>query len=125
MVAELRVASANFGGIGRDTDSTERWQKTVNALRVRQPHIVLCPEMSAGQPARLGAHLWSAANALGMIPLLGPPTPLSAIGNHPAILVAAGGGLGILDAGPAACPPASPAGTGIPTAGPMRSVLTT
>ena len=109
MVVELRVAMANFcsGGIDPDTGSNERWEKTVSALRVWQPHIVLCQEMSARPPARLQAHLWATARALDMIPVLGPPTPLSISGNHPAILVAASGGLAILDAGPVACPPES------------------
>jgi hypothetical protein len=106
MVVEFRVASANFrsGGIDFDTGSKERWEKTVSALRVWQPHIVLCQEMSERQPERLQAHLWATARALDMIPVLGPPTPLSTSGNFPAILVATSGGLTILDAGPAAYP---------------------
>jgi endonuclease/exonuclease/phosphatase family metal-dependent hydrolase len=107
MVVELRIASANFhfGGVDSDTGSIERWEKSVSALQVMQPHIVLCQEMSGGRPARLLEHMWATANALGMIPLLGPPTPLSITGNHPVILVASRGGLAILDAGPAPYPP--------------------
>jgi hypothetical protein len=106
---ELRIASANFGfgGIDRATGSTERWEKTISALRAWQPHIVLCQEISALTPGGLRAHLWATANVLDMIPLLGPPTPLSLTGNHPAILIAASAGLAILDAGPAAYPPGS------------------
>lgn len=65
MVVELRVASANFcsGGIDRGTGSKERWEKIVSALRVWQPHIVLCQEMSARPPVRLQAHLWATARA--------------------------------------------------------------
>ena len=45
------------------------------------------------------------ANTLGMIPLLGPPAPALVTGTYPAILIAAGAGLVIPDAGPASCPP--------------------
>jgi len=109
IVPELKIASANFGsgGIDRATGSTERWEKTISALRAWQPHIVLCQEISALTPGGLRAHLWATANALDMIPLLGPPTPLSLTGNHPAILISTSAGLAILDAGPAAYPTGS------------------
>jgi len=56
--------------------------------------------MTALHPHGLHAHLWRTASALGMIPLLGPPTPVSASGNHPAILVDYDAGLRVLDQGP-------------------------
>jgi len=54
----------------------------------------------------LRAHLWSTANTLDMIPLLGPPGPGSITGSHPAILVAVSAGLVILDADPVWLPSA-------------------
>ena len=66
-----------------------RWDKTISVLRAWQPHIVLCQEISAAAPGGLRAHLWTTANTLGMIPLLGPPSPGSLTGNHPAVLVTA------------------------------------
>ena len=107
ILPELRIAMANFGsgGFDRASGNRERWEKTVSALRAWQPHIVLCQEISALTPGGLRAHLWATANALGMIPLLGPPTPLSLTGNHPAILISASAGLAILDHGPAATRP--------------------
>jgi len=117
ILPELRIAVANFRPGGIDTGSTERWDqmvrwdKTVSALRAWQPHLVLCQEISAAAPGGLRAALWTTANTLGMIPLLGPPAPGGGAGAHPAILVAASAGLVILDAGPA-CPP----GAGTPAA---------
>jgi hypothetical protein len=111
ILSELRIAAANFrpGGIGTGSlvrwDQAMRWDKTVSALRAWQPHVVLCQEISATEPGGLRAHLWTTANTLDMIPLLGPPSPDSVTGNHPAILVAASAGLVILDAGPADCRP--------------------
>jgi endonuclease/exonuclease/phosphatase family metal-dependent hydrolase len=107
LLPELKIAAANFhsGGIDHATGSTVRWEKTISALRAWQPHIVLCQEISAVTPADLRAHLWATANALGMIPLLGPPTPLSVTGNHPAILIRGSAGLTVLDSGPPDYPP--------------------
>ena len=107
IVPELRIAMANFGSGGIDEGSADRrdmamrWDETISVLRGWQPHIVLCQEISATAPGALRVHLWTTANTLGMIPLLGPPAPGSATGTHPAVLVAASAGLVILDAGPA------------------------
>jgi hypothetical protein len=111
ILPEVRIAVANLRPSSIDTDSTVRvrwdqavrWDKTVSALRAWQPHLVLCQEISATAPGGLRTHLWTTANTLDMIPLLGPPFPVT--GNRPAILVAASAGLMILDAGPTTCPP--------------------
>jgi hypothetical protein len=99
----LRVARAGLqsGGIDAATGSRSRWETTVAALRDTSAHVVLVQEMAAHPPHRLRAHLWRAANALGMTPVLGPPGPgpVPGLGNHPAILVAAGAGLRIIDDG--------------------------
>jgi hypothetical protein len=107
ILSELRIAVANFRPGGMDTGSTSRWDqamrwdKTVSALRAWQPHLVLCQEISATASGGLRAHLWTTANTLDTIPLLGPPSPGPVTGDHhPAILVAASAGLVILDAGP-------------------------
>ena len=71
-----------------------RWDTTISMLRAWQPHIVLGQEISASAPGGLRAHLWLTANTLGMVPVLGPPSPGSAAGNHPAVLVAAERGPG-------------------------------
>jgi hypothetical protein len=42
---------------------------------------------------------------LGMTPVLGPPSPDSVSGNHPAILINTTAGLRVLDAGPPPSPP--------------------
>jgi hypothetical protein len=111
---ELRIAVANFGSGGIDAGSTDRWDtamrwdRTISVLRAWQPHIVLGQQISAYAPGGLRAHLWTTANTLAMFPLLGPPSPGSATGNHPAVLVAASTGLVILDAGPAWQPGAGP-----------------
>jgi hypothetical protein len=78
----------------------EQRDKTISVLRGWQPHIVLGQQISAGAPGGLRTHLWLTANTLGMVPLLGPPSPGSATGNHPAVLVAVSAGLVILDSGP-------------------------
>ena len=107
ILPELRIAMSNFGSGGIDEGSTYRrdmamrWDKTISVLREWQPHIVLCQEISAAPPGALRVHLWTTANTLGMIPLLGPPSPGTIAGNHPAVLVDASAGLVILDAGPA------------------------
>ena len=110
VLPELRIAVANFRPGGVDAGSTGRWDqmmrwdKAVSALRAWQPHLVLCQEISAAAPGGLRASLWTAANTLGMFPLLGPPAPAPVTGTYPAILIAASAGLVILDAGPASCP---------------------
>ena len=105
--AVLRIASANFefGGIDPGTGDDARWHKTIDALAAWSPHVVLCQEIAARSGARLKEHLWATANALDMTPLLGPPTPVSVTGNHPAILLGTGSGLRVLDEGPPAYPP--------------------
>ncbi len=103
---ELRIAVANFGAGGLEAGSTGRWDMAmrwdtmISVLRGWQPHIVLGQQISAA-PGGLRAHLWLTANTLGMVPLLGPSGPGSAMGDHPAVLVAVGAGLVILDSGPA------------------------
>jgi AraC-like DNA-binding protein/endonuclease/exonuclease/phosphatase family metal-dependent hydrolase len=98
----LRICAVNlsYGGLDRDSGSDQRWHKTVEALTAWAPHVVLVQEMTALHPHGLHAHLWRTASALGMIPLLGPPTPVSVSGNHPAILVDYDAGLRVLDQGP-------------------------
>lgn len=73
------------------------------ALAAWSPDVVCLQEMAARRdPRRLRAHLWSTANALGMVPLLGSEGGIS--GNHPAVLVTPRR-LVILDEGP---PPRGP-----------------
>ncbi len=105
--SSLRVASANlhFGGIDPDTGDKTGWRKSVAALRDMQPDIILCQEVADRAIKQLKQHLWATANELGMIPLIGPPTPQSVSGNHPAILVDPDVGLEIHDEGPTAWPP--------------------
>jgi hypothetical protein len=111
ILPELRIAVANFRPGGIDTgsmvrwDQAVRWDKTVSALQAWQPHLVLCQEISATAPGGLRVHLWTTANTLDMIPLLGPHAPAPVTGTYPAILVAASADLVILDAWPPACPP--------------------
>ena len=101
MLPELKIALANFapGGIVPDGaerwESAMRWDRTVGVLRDWQPHIVLCQQIPASDPAGRRGLLWTTANTLGMIALPGP----AMIGT--AILVAVSAGLIILDAGPA------------------------
>jgi hypothetical protein len=110
VLPELRIAVANFQPGGVDADNTGRWDqmmhwdKTVGALRAWQPHLVLGQEISAAAPGGLRASLWTTANTLGMIPLLGPPAPALVTGAYPAILIAAHARLVILDSGPVPCP---------------------
>jgi endonuclease/exonuclease/phosphatase family metal-dependent hydrolase len=107
----LRVASVNFdnGGIDPGTDDDARWHKTIDALSTWAPHVVLCQEIRGRSRAKVKEHLRATANALEMTPLLGPPTPQSVTGNHPAILVSTGSGLQILDEGPVDYPPGAAA----------------
>jgi hypothetical protein len=85
----------------------EEGEGEVDSLDITEPCLVL-GACAAGQQVPLDlieawqrVRLWTTANALGMIPLLGPPSPGPATGSHPAVLVAASAGLVILDAGPA------------------------
>jgi len=98
----LRIcaASLSYGGLDRDSGSDQRWHKTVEALTGWAPHVVLVQEMTALHPHGLQARLWRTASALGMIPLLGPLTPVSVPGNYPAILADYDVGLRVLDQGP-------------------------
>jgi endonuclease/exonuclease/phosphatase family metal-dependent hydrolase len=109
MIAEagLRIASVNwhFGGIDPRTGDKAGWRKTVDALLTWYPDIILCQEISDRAARELQKHLWETANVLGMIPVIGPPTPQSVTGNHPAILVRADAGLEIFDEGPTGWPP--------------------
>jgi endonuclease/exonuclease/phosphatase family metal-dependent hydrolase len=108
----LRVAVANleFGGISTTGDDSA-WAKSMACLRRWMPQVVLLQEVNGRLGIhRLQAHLWRTANELGMTPVLGPPSPDSVSGNHPAVLVRTGIGLQILDAGP----PAWPAGGASP-----------
>lgn len=104
---ELRIAVVNFGPGGIAADGTDRWDAamrwdaTISVLRAWQPHIALCQEICASAPGGLRTQLWLTANTLGMIPVLGPTSPGSATGDHPAVLVAAGADLVIVDAAPA------------------------
>jgi hypothetical protein len=66
-----------------------RWDATISVLRAWQPHIALCQEICASAPGGLRAHLWLTANTLGMVPVLGPPGPGSAVGSRPAVPAAA------------------------------------
>jgi endonuclease/exonuclease/phosphatase family metal-dependent hydrolase len=104
--SELRVASVNLerGGLG---DGDKPWKASMAALADWDPHVVLLQEMSTPAPARLTAHLYRTANALCMTPVLGPSTPGSASGQHPAILIS--GNLDILDTGPPPLPGIHPA----------------
>jgi endonuclease/exonuclease/phosphatase family metal-dependent hydrolase len=104
----IRIASANFEEGGLDPDgSGSRWEHTMTALAAWSPDVVCVQEMAARRDAlRLRAHLWATANALGMVPVLGPPDGIS--GNHPAIL-SHPGTLTILDDGPPCVPGHDPA----------------
>jgi endonuclease/exonuclease/phosphatase family metal-dependent hydrolase len=104
--ATLRVAVANleFGGLSEAGDDSA-WAKSMACLRRWMPQAVLLQELNGRQGVhRLQAHLWRTANELGMIPVLGPPSPDSVSGNHPAVLVRTGIGMKVLDAGPLAWP---------------------
>jgi hypothetical protein len=103
----LRVAVANlrYGGLSVDGDDSG-WCKTLACLLGWAPDVLLVQEMNGRCGAyRLQAHLWRTANELGMTPVLGPPSPGSVSGNHPAVLVNTVAGLRILDAGPPPGPP--------------------
>jgi hypothetical protein len=104
ILPELRIALVNFGPSGIEEGSAGRWESamrwdtTISVLRAWHPHIALCQEISVGVPGGLRTQLWPTVNTLGMVPLLGPPSPDSALGNHPAVLVSVGEGLTVEDA---------------------------
>jgi endonuclease/exonuclease/phosphatase family metal-dependent hydrolase len=108
---QLRIASVNLqeGGLDTNTGSDTRWQHTIDVLKGWESHIVLVQEMRSPSPQHtLRRHLHRTANALGMMPLLGPVSPEPGSGNYPAILIAADSGLTILDDGPWPVPGAPP-----------------
>ncbi len=108
---ELRVAVANleYGGLSEKGDDSA-WRKSMARLLDWAPDVLLLQEMNGRAPYRLQAHLWRTASELGMTPVLGPASPDSVSGNHPAVLVHTADGLRILDAGP----PPFPAGGAAP-----------
>ena len=108
---ELRVAVANleYGGLSEKGDDSA-WCKSIARLLDWAPDVLLLQEVNGRAPYRLHAHLWRTANELGMTPVLGPASPDSVSGNHPAVLVGTAGGLRIVDAGP----PPYPAGGAAP-----------
>jgi hypothetical protein len=107
----LRVAVANleYGGLSQDGDDSG-WCKTMACLLDWAPDVLLIQEMNGRASYRLHAHLWRTANELEMTPVLGPPSPDSVSGNHPAVLVCTAAGFQIVDAGP----PPYPAGSAAP-----------
>jgi len=107
---ELRVAVANleYGGLSEKGDDSA-WCKSMACLLDWAPDVLLVQEMNGRAPYRLQAHLWRTANELGLTPVLGPPSPGSVSGNHPAVLVNTATGLRILDAGPPSFPSADAA----------------
>jgi len=111
----LTVVTANlcYGGLDPETGDDLPLEATVGALRRARPHAVLLQEVgAAGNPSGLWRRLRRIANALGMEPaVLGPSAAIrSELGNHTAILVAAGRGLRVTDQ----WPPPSPAGPRVP-----------
>jgi len=103
--AELRIAVANleFGGLA-ETGDDSAWCKSMARLLEWEPAVVLLQEVNGRATYRLQRHVWRTANELGLTPVLGPPSPDSVSGNHPAVLVSTAAGLRILDTGPPACP---------------------
>jgi endonuclease/exonuclease/phosphatase family metal-dependent hydrolase len=108
---ELRVSVSNleYGGLSGTGDDSA-WCKSMAWLLDWAPDVLLLQEVNGRAPFRLHAHLWRTANELGMTPVLGPASPDSVSGNHPAVLVNTVAGLQILDAGP----PPYPAGGAAP-----------
>lgn len=98
----LACLNLEYGGIDPGQDDF-RWGQSIATLSHLSPDVVLLQEMNSRIPATLHRHLWATANALDMVALLGPPSPLSLSGNHPAILVRKD--WRIEDAGPPAYPP--------------------
>jgi hypothetical protein len=109
---ELRVAVANleYGGLS-ETGDDSAWCKSMARLLQWAPDVLLVQEMNGRAAYRLHHHLWRTANELGLTPVLGPPSPDSVSGNHPAVLVNTVAGLKILDAGP----PPYPSGGAAPS----------
>jgi endonuclease/exonuclease/phosphatase family metal-dependent hydrolase len=110
-LGELRVAVTNleYGGLSEHGDDTA-WCRSMACLLDWAPDVLLLQEGNGRAPYRLQAHLWRTANELGLTPVLGPPSPDSVSGNHPAVLINTASGLRILDAGP----PPYPAGNAAP-----------
>jgi endonuclease/exonuclease/phosphatase family metal-dependent hydrolase len=106
----VAVANLQYGGLSDHGDDSA-WCKSMACLLDWEPDILLLQEMNGRAPHRLHAHLWRTANELGMTPVLGPASPDSVSGNHPAVLVDSAAGLRILDSGP----PPYPAGGTSPT----------
>lgn len=106
----LSVSSCNleYGGLSESLGDS-RWHRSMACLVRWKPGVLLMQEHNGRGPARLNAHAWRTANELGMTPLIGPASPDSVSGNHPAVLVDTRAGLRILDAGP---PPALTGPTG-------------
>jgi hypothetical protein len=103
------VANLEYGGLSEKGDDSA-WCKSIARLLDWAPDVLLLQEVNGRAPYRLHAHLWRTANELGMTPVLGPASPDSVSGNHPAVLVGTAGGLRIVDAGP----PPYPAGGAAP-----------
>lgn len=104
----MAVANLEYGGLsGKGDDSA--WRASMACLLDWAPDVLLVQEMNGRAPYRLQAHLWRTANELGMTPVLGPASPGSVSGNHPAVLIRTAGGLQILDTGPPPCPAAGAA----------------
>ena len=101
----VAVANLEYGGLSEKGDDSA-WCKSMACLLDWAPDVLLLQEVNGRAPYRLHAHLWRTANELGMTPVLGPPSPDSVSGNHPAVLVSTASGLRILDTGP----PPYPAG---------------
>ncbi len=105
----MAVANLEYGGLS-DKGDDSAWRKSMACLLDWTPDVLLLQEVNGRAPYRLQAHLWRTANKLGMTPVLGPASPDSVSGNHPAVLVSTAAGLQILDAGP----PPYPAGGAAP-----------
>jgi hypothetical protein len=97
---QFRIAVVNLehGGVRGGDDGP--WVASMDVLAGWDPDVALLQEMCSpdGRAAGLWRHLRRTANLLCMEPVLGPPTPQSVTGNHPAILVRRG--LEIIDQGP-------------------------
>jgi hypothetical protein len=71
----LAVMNLEHGGVRGGSDTP--WRASMTVARDWNPDVVLVQEMCSptGRAAGLRAHLWRTASELGMIPVLGPPTP--------------------------------------------------
>jgi hypothetical protein len=98
---EMRVASLNmfYGGLDSGGSDT-RWRKQMEHLATWDPDVVLLQEMAAPTAAGLPEHLWRTANELGMMPVLGPPTPHTTGRTYPAVMVRRADGWRIVNSGP-------------------------